>query len=106
FLTEKPWAIDLCGKIGLGDQLIGSNDPERKTYIVARGKLVVMPDGLMFMVPTKIMPTVLSPLFSWRTKLGATKRLPRWSNATTAPRWSICWPIRCFPEFTVAKLRS
>jgi protoporphyrinogen/coproporphyrinogen III oxidase len=69
FLTEKPWAADLCRKIGLGDQLIGSNDSERKTYIVARGKLVVMPDGLMFMVPTKIMPTVFSPLFSWRTKM-------------------------------------
>ena len=69
FLTEKPWAADLCRKIGLGDQLIGSNDSERKTYIVARGKLVVMPDGLMFMVPTKIMPTVFSPLFSLRTKM-------------------------------------
>jgi oxygen-dependent protoporphyrinogen oxidase len=69
FLTEKPWAADLCRKIGLGDQLIGSNDSERKTYIVARGKLVVMPDGLMFMVPTKIMPTVFSPLFSLRTKI-------------------------------------
>jgi len=69
FLTEKPWAADLCRKIGLDDQLIGSNDSERKTYIVARGKLVVMPDGLMFMVPTKIMPTVFSPLFSLRTKM-------------------------------------
>jgi protoporphyrinogen/coproporphyrinogen III oxidase len=69
FLTEKPWAADLCGKIGLGDQLIGSNDSERKTYIVAKGKLVEMPDGLMFMVPTKIMPTVFSPLFSFRTKM-------------------------------------
>jgi oxygen-dependent protoporphyrinogen oxidase len=69
FLTEKPWAADLCREIGLGDQLIGSNDSERKTYIVTRGKLVVMPDGLMFMVPTKIMPTVLSPLFSLRTKI-------------------------------------
>ncbi len=69
FLTEKPWAADLCGKIELGDQLIGSNDSERKTYIVAKGKLEVMPDGLMFMVPTKIMPTVFSPLFSWRTKI-------------------------------------
>jgi oxygen-dependent protoporphyrinogen oxidase len=28
-----------------------------------------MPDGLMFMVPTKILPTVLSPLFSLRTKM-------------------------------------
>jgi protoporphyrinogen/coproporphyrinogen III oxidase len=69
FLTEKPWAADLCRKIGLGDQLIGSNDSERKTYILARGKLVVMPDGLMFMVPTKILPTVFSPLFSVRTKM-------------------------------------
>jgi protoporphyrinogen/coproporphyrinogen III oxidase len=69
FLTEKPWASDLCDRIGLGDQLIGSNDSERKTYIVAKGKLVEMPDGLMFMVPTKIMPTVLSPLFSLRTKV-------------------------------------
>ena len=73
FISEKPWAADLCRKIGLGDQLIGSNDADRKTYIVlhknGRDKLVVMPDGLMFMVPTKILPTVLSPLFSLRTKM-------------------------------------
>src|SRR3954468_17698651 len=36
FLTEKPWAIELCRKIDLGDQLIGSNDAERKTYIVVK----------------------------------------------------------------------
>lgn len=69
FLTEKPWAADLCREIGLGDQLIGSNDPQRKTYIISKNKLVVMPDGLMFMVPTKILPTVFSPLFSLRTKM-------------------------------------
>jgi oxygen-dependent protoporphyrinogen oxidase len=69
FLTEKPWASDLSRQVGLGDQLIGSNDADRKTYIVVNGKLVLMPDGLMFMVPTKIMPTVMSPLFSVGTKL-------------------------------------
>jgi protoporphyrinogen/coproporphyrinogen III oxidase len=69
FITEKPWAAELCRKIGLGDELIGSNDRDRKTYILVNGKLVVMPDGLMFMVPTKILPTVFSPLFSLRTKL-------------------------------------
>jgi oxygen-dependent protoporphyrinogen oxidase len=69
FLTEKTWAADLCVKVDLGDQLIGSNDSERKTYILAKGKLVLIPDGLTFMVPTKIMPTVFSPLFSVRTKL-------------------------------------
>jgi protoporphyrinogen/coproporphyrinogen III oxidase len=68
FITEKPWAADLCREIGIGDQLIGSNDAERKTYILSRGRLVEMPDGLMFMVPTKIVPTGMSPLFSWKTK--------------------------------------
>ena len=69
FVTEKPWATDLCRKIGLGDQLIGSNDADRKTYILVRNRLIEMPDGLMFMVPTKILPTVFSPLFSLRTKI-------------------------------------
>jgi oxygen-dependent protoporphyrinogen oxidase len=69
FLSEKPWAADLCRAVGLDDQLIASNDADRKTYILFRGKLVPMPDGLMFMVPTKILPTGTSPLFSWKTKL-------------------------------------
>jgi protoporphyrinogen/coproporphyrinogen III oxidase len=69
FVTEKPWAADFCRALGIGDELIGSNDAERKTYILTRGRLVEMPDGLMFMVPTKILPTGRSPLFSWKTKL-------------------------------------
>jgi oxygen-dependent protoporphyrinogen oxidase len=84
FLTEKPWASDLCREVGLGDQLIGSNDADRKTYILVKGRLALIPDGLMFMVPTKIMPTVLSPLFSLRTKLrmaGEWFHPPRKANA-------------------------
>jgi oxygen-dependent protoporphyrinogen oxidase len=75
FITEKPWATDLCRSLGLGNQLIGSNDADRKTYILTRGRLLVMPDGLMFMVPTKILPTGLSPLFSLKTKLRMTQEL-------------------------------
>lgn len=75
FITEKPWAADLSLALGLGDQLIGSNDADRKTYILTKGRLVVMPDGLMFMVPTKILPTGLSPLFSWKAKLRMTQEL-------------------------------
>ena len=75
FITEKPWASDLCRELGLGDQLIGSNDAERKTYILTKRRLVEMPDGLMFMVPTKIVPTGLSPLFSWKTKLRMSQEL-------------------------------
>ena len=68
FLTEKPWAADLCRRLGIEDQLIGSNDRGRKTYILVKGKLTPMPDGLMFMVPTRLAPTLLSTLFSPATK--------------------------------------
>ncbi|MGH9529553.1 MAG: FAD-dependent oxidoreductase, partial [Terriglobales bacterium] len=46
FLTEKPWASDLCRELGISDQLIGSNDSQRRTYISVNGKLIAMPDGL------------------------------------------------------------
>ena len=69
FLTEKPWAADLCRELGLGDQLIGSNDAERKTYLLNKGRLTPIPDGMMFMVPTRLLPVFSSPLFSWKSKL-------------------------------------
>jgi len=75
FLTEKPWAEALAKELGIGDQLIGSNDSQRKTYIVVHGRLIAMPDGLMFMVPTQLVPTALSPLFSWSTKLRMAQEL-------------------------------
>ncbi len=80
FLTEKPWANQLCAELGLAGDLIGSNDAQRVTYILVKGRPVPMPDGLMFMVPTKLIPTALSSLFSWSTKfkmLGELMHPPR-----------------------------
>jgi oxygen-dependent protoporphyrinogen oxidase len=69
FLAAKPEALDLIREAGLEDQLIGSNDDRRVTYILKRGRLVALPDGLMMMVPTKIMPMVKTSLVGWHTKL-------------------------------------
>ena len=69
FMAAKPWALDLIREVGLGDQVIGSNDDSRVTYILKKGKLVRMPDGLMMMVPTKIMPLVTTPLLGWGSKI-------------------------------------
>ena len=84
FLTEKPWAAKLCRRLGIEDQLIGSKDSDRKTYILLKGKLVPLPDGLMFMVPTSLMPAMMSPLFSRKTKIRMTREwwsVPHQSNA-------------------------
>ena len=69
FLTEKPAAAELCRELGLGSQLIPSNDAARKTWIVVRNRLVPLPDGLMFLIPTRLVPTALTRLFSLKTKI-------------------------------------
>ena len=69
FLSIKPDASRLCQELALGDQLIPSNDATRKTYILVKGKLVPIPHGLEFMVPTRVWPMITTPLFSFKTKL-------------------------------------
>lgn len=69
FLSIKPAAGELARELGLGGEIIGSNDHLRKTYIWKRGRLVAIPDGLALMVPTKVLPMLTSGLLSWRTKL-------------------------------------
>ncbi len=68
FLTEKPAAAELCRELGLESDLLPSNDAARKTYVVVHNRLVPLPDGLMFLVPTKLAATALTPLFSVATK--------------------------------------
>ena len=69
FMTEKPWAADFCRELGLKNDLIGSKDAERRTFILLNNRLVPLPEGLQFFVPTRILPLAFSPLFSWQTKL-------------------------------------
>ena len=64
FISQKPWAYRLCRELGLEDRLIGTNDARRKTYIVHRGRLRPLPDGVMLIVPTRFAPFALSPLIS------------------------------------------
>jgi oxygen-dependent protoporphyrinogen oxidase len=69
FITSKPEVVTLLKELGLDGELIGSNDFQRTTYIVKNGKLVPLPEGVMMIVPTKVMPMVRSNLLSWGTKI-------------------------------------
>ena len=69
FLTEKPAEAQLCRELGIGGELIPSNDAARKTWIVVKNRLIPLPDGLMFLIPTKLIPTALTRLFSLPTKI-------------------------------------
>jgi oxygen-dependent protoporphyrinogen oxidase len=69
WLAAKPWAEQLIRELGMGDQLVGSNDARRRTYVLRHGRFEVLPEGLQLVVPTKVLPIIETRLFSWETKL-------------------------------------
>jgi oxygen-dependent protoporphyrinogen oxidase len=75
FLTEKQAGAELCRELGLAGDLIPSNDAARKTYVAVKNSLIPLPDGLMFLVPTKLLPTAMTRLFSFGTKMRMAKEL-------------------------------
>ena len=76
WVSDKSAARDLAVELGLGDEIIRSNDAIRRNYLVQDRSLVPMPDGMRMMVPTRWLPVMESPLFSWQARL-AYLREPR-----------------------------
>src|SRR5438445_71267 len=67
FLTEKPWAAELCERLGVS--LVGTREGERRTYVVHDGRIEPLPEGFLLLAPTDLRALAASPLFSWRGKL-------------------------------------
>src|ERR1051325_5716232 len=44
FITEKPWALRLCERLGLSSRLLSTQSAYQKIHIVHKGKLVALPD--------------------------------------------------------------
>lgn len=92
FITAKPEALALIKELGLEGEVIGSNDHQRTTHILKHGKLVPLPEGVMMIVPSKVMPMVKSNLLGWGTKIGMAFELLR------RPRK---YPDRSVAEFVI-----
>src|SRR3989442_12288759 len=67
FLTEKPWAAELCERLGVS--LVGTREGERRTYVVHDGRIEPLPEGFLLLAPTDLRALAASSLFSWRGKL-------------------------------------
>lgn len=71
FISEKPWAFEFASKVGLDDQLVSTVSATGGTYIVKKGQLIRMPEGVMMMIPTKFKPFIKTKLISWPGKIRA-----------------------------------
>ncbi|MGH7771612.1 MAG: protoporphyrinogen oxidase [Candidatus Binatia bacterium] len=69
FISEKPWALWLCQRLGIRSRLISANTAHQKIYVVYKGSLLPLPDGFLLMAPTRLWPLIRTPLFSWHGKL-------------------------------------
>ncbi len=69
FLSEKPWALALCRRLGIEDRLVRTDDRFRKTFVLHRGRLHPLPDGFQLLAPTRLGPFLRSRLLSWPGKL-------------------------------------
>jgi oxygen-dependent protoporphyrinogen oxidase len=69
FITDKPWALALCNRLGIADRLVGTREGERRTYVARGGRLHPLPDGFLMLAPTNPWALAGSSLFSWPGKL-------------------------------------
>ena len=100
FISEKPWALSLCHRLGLESSLIGTGDTHRRSFIVREGKLQPVPDGFYLLAPTRIWPTITTPIFSWagKIRMSADLVLPR-KKRYLSNRRRKSWPTLCVVDW-------
>ena len=69
FITNLPWGVELCRRVGLGDELLETDARYRRAFVVRRGRLHAVPAGFTLMTPSRLLPMVTSPLLSTWGKL-------------------------------------
>ncbi len=69
FLASKPWGVALCRQLGLEERLHGTNPRQKNTYVIHRGRLTPLPDGLAMMIPGKVRPMLTTRLLNPLQKL-------------------------------------
>ena len=69
FITDKPWALALCERMGLASDLVPTREGNRRTHVARGDRLYPLPDGFLLLAPTALLPLATSPLFSLRGKL-------------------------------------
>ena len=65
FLSQKPAGLELCAKLGLTDQLINTNETNKRACVFSQGRLRELPEGLVVIAPNQLGPFLRSGLLSW-----------------------------------------
>ncbi len=69
FISEKPAALELSRRLGIVQEVIGTNEKFRRSFIYKNGKLVRVPEGFYLIAPSQVGAFLQTPLLGWATKL-------------------------------------
>jgi oxygen-dependent protoporphyrinogen oxidase len=71
FITDRPWGLDLCRRLGLDRDLVGTNPECRRSFVLRGRRLLPIPEGFQLLAPGRIRPFVQSPVLSLAGKARA-----------------------------------
>lgn len=69
FISEKPWAVDLCKRLGIEGELIGVRPEHQRSSMVYQGRLYPIPKGFYLMASPSLRTLSELPFISWKGKL-------------------------------------
>ena len=104
FITNVPWAVDLCRRIGFADQLLETDEQHRGAFVVHKGRLCRIPQGFIIMAPSRVWPVVATPILSplGKLRMAAEFFVPR--RRETADESLAAFVIRRFGQETYDRL--
>lgn len=84
FLSVKPRGIGLSRELGLEDRFVRPVEENAGSFVFSRGRLILLPEGLTGLVPSRLGPMFRTPLLSPAGKLRVAMELalkPKPGNA-------------------------
>lgn len=69
--TAKPWGLELMKELGLGNEIIDTNEANRRAFVAQGNTLLPMPVGFRLIAPASIIQLIASPCLSLLGKLRA-----------------------------------
>lgn len=64
FITDRPWGLELCRRLGLEKDLVGTNPDCRRSFVLRGRRLLPVPEGFQLLAPARLRNFARSPVLS------------------------------------------
>lgn len=69
FQNKLPYGTELCKELGIGEELIPTNEQHRRALVLNSGQLHPVPEGFVIISPHSMTAMLKTPLLGWQGKM-------------------------------------